>query len=508
MSLGGPIHYQTARTLLDALSGGEISAADLLDVHIARYEETNPSINAVVRASLPAARARARELDRMAEAGKTAGPLHGLPVTLKDTFDIAGMPASAGAPEYADRPTAIADSAVAARLKAAGAIVWGKTNTPYLAGDNQTFNPVHGRTNNPWDLARTPGGSSGGAAAALASGITPLETGSDIGGSLRLPAHFCGVAALKPTFGRIPILGHVPPAPGSASVRDLNVAGPMARSAGDLRLLFSVLADTPAPPPRRMDLRGRRIGLWLDQPGFPLARDCRAAVEHAADVAQELEGQVAAVRPPIEGDALLDLYLRLLLPVLATDMPAPLVKAMEMGRPFARLLASREPFSRSKWALYSAASHHDWLKANEAREKLKRDMTEMFTRYDVILSPVAPSPAFEHVEKGDSVTRKLLVDGEPTPYHAFHGWIALATVCHLPAAVIPVPRPAGRLPAGVQIIGPEGADLDVLAVAEVLEGALGGFVAPPASEELPEPPPPAKRKSAARQKPAKKPKRK
>ncbi len=504
----GPLHYHSARTMREALAAGAVTAAELLDAHIARYEETNAAINAVIRTDLPAARARARELDRMAEAGKTAGPLHGLPLTLKDTFDVSGMPASAGAPEYAARPPSVPDSAVAARLKAAGAIIWGKTNTPYLAGDNQTFNAVHGRTNNPWDAARTPGGSSGGAAAAVSTGITPLEVGSDIGGSLRIPAHFCGVAALKPTFGRVPIIGHVPPAPGSASVRDLNVAGPMARSAGDLRLLFSVLADTPAPPPRRTDLRGRRIGVWADQPGFPLSAQCRDAVEHAADVAQELEAQVAGARPPIEGDALLDLYLRLLLPVLATDMPQPLVKTMEMGRPFAKLLASREPFSRSKWALYSAATHHDWLKANEAREKLKRDMADMFTRYDAIIAPVAPSAAFEHVQKGDSVTRKLLVDGAPAPYHAFHSWIALATICHLPAVTIPVSQQPGQLPAGIQIIGPEGADLDVLAIAEALEGSMGGFVAPPALTVAAEAPKAAKRKTAVRQKPAKKPKKK
>ena len=148
-----------------------------------------------------------------------------------------------------------------ARLRAAGAVIWGKTNTPYLAGDNQTNNAVHGRTSNPWDLNRTPGGSSGGAAAALATGITPLELGSDIGGSLRIPAHFCGVAALKPTFGRAPILGHVPPAPGSLSVRDLNVAGPMARNVGDLRLMFSVLTGETAGAARaRPDCKGKRIG--------------------------------------------------------------------------------------------------------------------------------------------------------------------------------------------------------------------------------------------------------
>jgi len=230
---------------LDQLALGQVSAADLLEEHIARSGVVNPAINAVVRTDLEGARTRAAELDRLLKAGIPAGPLHGLPITIKDTFDVEGMPATSGAPEYANRPAKTADAAAVARLRAAGAVIWGKTNTPYLAGDNQTYNPVHGRTSNPWDLSRTPGGSSGGAAAALATGVTSLELGSDIGGSLRLPAHFCGVAALKPTYGRTPIIGHVPPAPGSLAVRDLNVAGPMARDVADLRLMFQVLTDQP-----------------------------------------------------------------------------------------------------------------------------------------------------------------------------------------------------------------------------------------------------------------------
>jgi amidase len=349
-----------------------------------------------------------------------------------------------------------------------------------LAGvSHQTFNAVHGRTSIPWDLNRTPGGSSGGAAAALASGVTSLELGSDIGGSLRIPAHFCGVAALKPTFGRAPILGHVPPAPGSPSIRDLNVAGPMARNVGDLRLMFSVLTGDWPSPIKRPALKGKRIAVWASEPAFPLSADCRTAVETAADAASNIGAQTMVRRPEVGGGALIDLYLQLLLPILATDMPTPLVKAMEVGRPLARALARGEPFSRSKWALYSAATHHDWLRADEARQRLKRNVADFFARWDAIIMPVAPSTAFEHIEAGDAVTRLLRVDGEPTPYHAFHSWIALATVCHLPSVTIPVPREAGELPCGVQIVGPEGGDFDVLDIAQALEEEMGGFRRPP-----------------------------
>lgn len=482
--------FLSASEMLSRLQAGEIESADLLEMHVERMERTNAGINAVIASDLPAARARARELDRMAKAGERAGPLHGLPLTVKDTFDVIGMPAAAGAPEYQDRPAQTPDAEVVSRVRAGGAVIWGKTNTPYLAGDNQTFNEIHGRTNNPWDLGRTPGGSSGGAAAALATGLTPLELGSDIGGSLRLPAHFCGVATLKPTFGRVPILGHVPPAPGSLSVRDLNVAGPMARTVGDLKLLYSVMTGEPGGAGRPVSLKSRRIGIWSQEKSFPLDRQCGDALDEVADAIATSGARVAATRPPIDGRELLDLYLQLLLPILATDMPRPIVKAMEMGRPLTRLLAKREPYSHGKWVAYSAATHHDWLKADEARQRLKRKLAQYFENWDAIVCPIAPSAAFEHVDRGNSVTRKLLVDGESTPYHAFHSWIALATVCHLPAAVIPVPQAPGALPAGVQIIGPEGADLSVLSIAEELEKLIGGFVQPPEDPPTSPPPPP------------------
>ncbi len=501
-----PNIFLTARTQLDRLALGQVSAVDLLEEHVDRYQVANPAVNAVVRTDLEAARTRARDLDKLLKSGVPAGPLHGLPMTIKDTFDVEGMPATAGAPEYANRPSRTADAAAVALLRKAGAVIWGKTNTPYLAGDSQTYNPVYGRTSNPWDLSRTPGGSSGGAAAALATGMTPLELGSDIGGSLRFPAHFCGVAALKPSYGRAPIMGHVPPAPGSLAVRDLNVAGPMARDVADLRLMFQVLTGAPViPPPKRTSLKARRIGVWAEDRAFPVSAACRSAVETAAEAAADAGAQVLATRPDLDGTALIDLYLRLLLPLLATDLPAPLVKALEAGRPLARLMARGEPFGRGKWAAYSAATHHDWLRADEVRRRLKRTMSDFFSRWHAIITPVAPATAFEHIETGDAVSRMMDVDGKPAPYHLLHGWIALATVCHLPAVVIPVPRKPGQLPCGIQIIGPEGGDEDVLAIAEALEAQMGGFQRPPEEGLSAQPDSRAKPKSNAKAKTASKP---
>ena len=241
-------------------------------------------------------------------------------------------------------------------------------------------------------------------------------------------------------------------------------------------------------------MKSRRIGIWAEEKTFPLDRRCADALDEAAEAAADAGARVSVTRPPVDGPALLDLYLRLLLPILATDMPRPLVKAMEMGRPLTRLLAKREPYSHSKWVAYSAATHHDWLEADEARQRLKRNIALFFDNWDAIICPIAPSAAFEHVDRGNSVTRKMLVDGQSTPYHAFHSWIALASVCHLPAVVIPVPQPAGGLPAGIQIIGPEGADQSVLAIAEELERVMGGFVAPPDNPPTSPPPPPPKPK--------------
>lgn len=506
-----PNIFLPARTQLDRLALGQVSAVDLLEEHVTRYLAVNRAVNAVVRTDLDTARERARELDKLQATGVSAGPLHGLPITIKDTFDVDGMPATAGAPEYAKRPSRTADAQAVARLRAAGAVIWGKTNTPYLAGDSQTWNPVHGRSLNPWDMTRTPGGSSGGAAAALASGITPLELGSDIGGSVRFPAHFCGVAALKTTYGRTPITGHVPPAPGSLAVRDLNVSGPMARDVGDLRLMFEVLTGAPVTPqPKKTSLRARRIGVWAEDKGFATSRETKAAVETAAEAAAEAGAQVLVAKPDIDGAGLIDLYLQLLLPILATDMPGALVKALEAGRPLARLIAQGEPFGRGKWAAYSAATHHDWLRADEMRRRLKRTMSEFFTRWHAIITPVAPTTAFEHIDSGDAVSRKMTVDGAPIPYHLFHAWIALATVCHLPAVVVPVPRRPGQMPCGVQIIGPEGGDEDVLAIAEALEAQMGGFQRPPEDRLLSPPALPAvikgKPAKAAAPKPPKPPK--
>ena len=383
---------------LQALGSGRISALELLEATLQRYGEVNKPVNAVVATDLERARERARAIDDHRAKGDPLGPLAGLPMTIKDTFDVEGMPASSGREDFrrGRRPDAVAVS----HVRHAGAVIWGKTNTPVMAGDFQTYNGLYGTTNNPWDLERTCGGSSGGAAVALATRMTALELGSDIGGSLRTPASFCGVYSHKPTWGVVSQIGHVPPRPGALAERDLNVVGPMARSARDLRVLLSVLeagalaARTQGPP----ELKALRIGLWVNQPEFVLDPEVRAVLESFAD---DLRGQGAAVTPissPVEVGALLTAYRTLLAGVLAQDMPTAQLAAMQRVRGPAKLALrmGAGPDSWAALALDYTASHLDWLAADEARARVGAQAREVFSRFDAILAPVGPVAAFPH----------------------------------------------------------------------------------------------------------------
>ncbi|MGH6915918.1 MAG: amidase family protein, partial [Geminicoccales bacterium] len=253
--------FETALGLAARLRAREVGCLELLEHHLARIERFNPELNAIVVLDLERARARAREADRALDRGDVFGPLHGLPMTVKEAIDVAGLPTTWGAPEHKhNRPER--NALLVERLMEAGAIVFGKTNVPFRLTDWQTYNPIYGTTNNPFDTSRAPGGSSGGSAAALAAGLVPLEVGSDSGGSIRDPAHFCGIFGHKPSYGVVPQEGHW--MPGAIAPPDLNVCGPMARSAEDLAAALAIMAgpsrmDAPAwrielPPPRRTSL--------------------------------------------------------------------------------------------------------------------------------------------------------------------------------------------------------------------------------------------------------------
>ena len=464
---------------LALLAKKKVSAVELLKASLARHEQTHAALNAVVAVDLDRARTHARAIDEQRAKGETLGLLAGLPMTVKDTFDVVGLPASSGLKAYRQRQ---AEDASAVRLaKHAGVVIWGKTNTPVLAGDWQTFNGLYGTTRNPWDVARTCGGSSGGAAAALAAGITALEIGSDIGGSLRVPASFCGVYSHKPTWGLVNQRGQVPPAPGSWSERDLNVVGPMARSARDLRLLLSVIEGGPlaakAPP---ADLKTAKIALWLDEPSFPLDPEVRAAIEGFAAELTAAGAEVTPIASPVHMPTLMSAYQTLLGAIIGEDMPDATIRAMERMRGLARWQMGRgaAPTSTAAMTLAYTATHREWLAADAVRARLRQEIGGVFSRFDAILAPIAPVTAFPHDHRPFARRRLVGSDGEVMPYASMLNWISLATALHLPATAIPVGPGASGLPVGAQLIGPLYGDAKTLALAQAIQENVRGFTAP------------------------------
>lgn len=469
-----------ATALLLALDMRRISALELLEASAARAHQLKDRINAVVAEDLIAARARAKAIDERRAKGETSsqiGQLAGLPMTVKDCLDVDGMPASAGVKAFLNRDAG--DAAAVGHARTEGAVIWGKTNVPVMAGDWQSYNPVYGTTNNPWDIERTPGGSSGGAAAALATGITPLEIGSDIGGSLRIPAGFCGVYAHKPTYGLVPTRGHVPPAPGVIAEPDLAVVGPMARSARDLRLLLSVLAGgSLAAKAQPIALAGMKIGLWLDEPAFILDGEVRTVIEtFAADLGRE-GVVVEQTSSPFDGQDLLDAYLNLLMPLIGAGMSPGQQAMLRALRGPAKLASVLGSPAWARQVLATTATHAEWLAANEVRAHAARAARKAFERFEVIIAPISPVTAFPHDHSAFSRRKLRCSDDRKIPYDAMLRWIALPTVCGLPATAIPVGLSGQGLPVGVQVIGPRGADAKTLAVAQAIEERLGGFRPP------------------------------
>lgn len=464
---------------LAALASKRVSAVELLKAALARHEQTHKDLNAVVMADPERALERARAVDDLRMKDEPPGPLAGLPMTVKDAFDVAGMAASSGL--EAMRRRHAEDATSVGRARAAGAVIWGKTNVPVMAADWQSYNALYGQTNNPWDPARTPGGSSGGAAAALAAGVTALEIGSDIGGSLRVPASFCGVFSHKPTWGLVPQHGHVPPRPGSWVERDLNVVGPMARSARDLRLMLSVLAAgaiVPKAPPA--ELAKARIGLWLDEALFPLDAEVREVIERLAKGLEAAGCEVTPIPSPVDMRQLMAAYHTLLGGVLGEDLPEQVLRQMQMMRPFARLAMKRGagPLSNAAMALAYTCTHREWMEADAVRCRLRHEIEPLFGRFDAVLAPITPVAAFPHDHAPFQSRRLTLSTGEQVPYNTMLNWIALATALGLPATAIPAGLTASGLPVGAQLIGPLRGDARTLALAQAIDEDVRGFVAP------------------------------
>lgn len=478
--------FGSARALRKALRSKKVSALELAQAAIAQIERHDAKINAICVRDFERALKAARAQDR-AIAKRTAGPLGGLPITVKESYNVAGLPTTWGF--VAQKNFVAAEDALAvARVKAAGAVVLGKTNVPVGLADWQSYNDIYGVTGNPFDPRRTPGGSSGGSSAALAAGYGPLSLGSDIGGSLRSPAHFCGVYAHKPTYALVPSRGHTPPPfPPLPVDRDLAVVGPMARSAGDLADLLEVIAgpdDLEAgrgyrlalPKARRERLKGFRVLVLDTHRMMPVAGSVRAAIDglagQLAKAGVKVERESARL-PDLEGAA--RLYMRLLMSFLGAAFPA---ESYERMKAQAATLKPDDASLAAERLRGVALSHRDWVMADSQRFGLRAQWRAFFGEFDALICPIMPTPAYVQDHSPDQTRRRIAVDGRDYPYQDQLFWPGVATCPGLPATSIPLGLAEG-LPVGAQIVGPWLEDRTTLKLAELIEESFGGFVPPP-----------------------------
>lgn len=482
----GALDYRSAKDLAAMLAARQVSAVELLHRSIARIEALDAGINAVVVRDFDRAHDAAVAADAALARGERR-PLLGVPMTVKEAFNVAGLPTTWGVPPFKDwRPDQ--DAVVVARLKAAGAVILGKTNVPVALNDWQSFNAVYGTTNNPWDRTRTSGGSSGGSAASLAAGYVPLEMGSDLGGSIRVPAHCCGVYGHRPTHGVVPLRGHQFPTGESPSFLDMAVVGPLARTAGDLSLAMDIVSgpdETEAiayrlalPPARHDDLKSFRVLVIDSHPVVPVASAIRASVDRLAGRLGKAGAKVARSSPLLPDLAMqARVYAKLMIAV-AGSVSAP-ADLQHFDAEAASLPADDD--SVMAWALRGILLRsRDWFAVDQVRVHLQRQWRALFREWDVVLCPAMPTPAFPHDHTPDFIARCLDVDGKPFPYLAtMLGWPGIAALPDLPATAVPVELTESGLPIGVQIVGPHLEDRTTLAFAELTEREFGGFVPRP-----------------------------
>lgn len=449
----------SATQLVQALAERRVSALELADAAIARIEARDGAINAVVVRDFE----RAREAARAADAALARGerrPLLGVPMTVKESNNVAGLPTTWGM-EHWTGWTADRDAVGIARLKDAGAVILGKTNVPPMLGDWQSANPIYGRTNNPWDHARTPGGSSGGGAAAVAAGMVPLEFGSDIGGSIRVPAAFCGIYGHKPSYGVIPLAGHEPPGAEGLDV-PLAVVGPLARTVADLELAMDVLAGPP---------EHEAVGYHLALPAARHERlqDFRVLV---------LDGHPRAALDEEVKTALLDLADRLRGEGLQVTYGSPLVPDLAFGhKVYGGILDT--VLTRGGPSAEKPMTAHDYMMLLEHQRVIQQLWAKLFRSFDVVLMPTFGTPAFPHEAEPNTSKRELVVNGEGTRWYSHLAWAGPATLGGLPSTAIPAGFTRDGLPIGVQVMGAYLEDRTTLAFAGLLERAFGGFLAPP-----------------------------
>ncbi len=478
------IAFSSATALAAKLRSGKISALELLDHYIARVEKHDGALNSVVVRDFERARKRAKAADRALKKGGAWGPLHGVPMTVKESFNVEGLKTTWGNPVFKDSVANYTSVAIE-RLQAAGAVVFGKTNVPLLLQDLQSYNAVYGTTRNPYDLARTPGGSSGGGAAAVAAGLSAADFGSDLAGSIRVPSSFCGLYAHKPSFGIVPTRGHsLTPA---LSIPDLSVLGPITRSARDLEPFLRAVAgpleeDAPGwilklPASRAKSVKGLRIGLLTDIEMSPIANSVRTGLESLAAWLRKKGAKVTPATLPIDAAKHQAMFMRFVRGVAAARMnDAVFQQTLADAARFAADDMSPPALAARGLAQY----HRDWCAAHEARMQLRAMWADYFKDHDLLLIPGTPVPAFPFDESPVREARKLDIDGRQVPYNAQGFWQGIATVSYLPATVAPIGQTPAGLPVSVQVVGPYLGDLSTIGFARLLEQDYAGYTPPPA----------------------------
>jgi len=488
----------SATKLVEMIRNKQIGSLELLEFYFERHGRLNPKINAIVATDFDNARKRAKDADTALAKGEVWGPLHGLPMTIKDNIPVAGMPCTHGMPIARNFvPSANAD--VVESLLNAGAIIFGKTNLPFMAMDTQSFNEVYGQTNNPWDVTRTPGGSSGGAAAALATGLTGLEIGNDIGGSIRIPAHFCGVYGHKPTYNIVSMKGGSQPyglinpnylETDYNPALDLAVTGPLARSAKDLRLAMDIIVGAPShertaitiklPPPRKTRLREFKVGLWIDDKSFPPDTAVGNCLEDLSARLIKAGADLKTEKPDIDLSESHDFRNGFEIMTMSHIQP---IELFDNAKKQLGTLQNDDQSSAGGWARALAAYHRDWNIYNLMRAAIRQKWADYFKEFDILLCPVVRIPAHQH-DHTEITKRVIKFNGQDSNYWAVVGpWNSLALVSYLPATVAPIGFTPEGLPVGIQIIGPYLEDNTPIQFAMLIEEHLtGSFNVPPGFE--------------------------
>lgn len=479
------IAFAPATKLARMVRTGKIGAKELLDYYLARVEVHDGAINAVVVRDIEKARKHARAIDRARAKGEALPPLAGVPMTVKESFNIQGHPTTWGDPAFKDN-IAASDALAVTRFREAGAVIFGKTNVPLMLADWQSYNAVYGTTNNPWDVTRTPGGSSGGSAAALAAGMTGLEIGSDIGASIRNPAHYCGVFGHKPTWGICSPKGHTL---GTVAPGDISAIGPLARSAADLALALDVMAGPDEidgagwvldlPKPRTKGLKGLRVAIVPSDPNAEVDARYSALLEELGKALKREGAKVSlTARPDFDTTEMARNYILMLRAATSARIPDA---AVERAAAEAARRGDKDGSYVALMARGNTLSHRNWLRLNEQRHRMRHAWAAFFQDWDVLLCPTAAGAAFPHDQEGERHDRTIEVNGRKQPTTDQLFWAGYPGLFFLPGTVAPLGLIDG-LPVGVQIVGAQYDDRTTIAVAGMIEKAWRGFEPPPGYE--------------------------